>query len=84
MRALASHFGVGKDTVAQALGRLIDLGANLDDVTALSLRPDDLGYDAIRSARVVNDTIERLRQAGATFRQPFAMQVDAQRLPELL
>lgn len=43
---------------------LADLGANLDDVIALSLRPDDLGYDATRSARVVNDTIERLRQAG--------------------
>ncbi len=41
-----------------------DLGMDLDHVLDLSLKPDQLGYDSARSARVVTDAVDGLRLAG--------------------
>ena len=41
-----------------------DLGMKLDDVIELALKPDDLGYDRTRTARVIDGTMDRLRRAG--------------------
>ena len=37
---------------------------DLNHVLDLSLKPDQLGYDSARSARVVSEAVDGLRRAG--------------------
>lgn len=64
--ALSLVLVAGAGVLNQSLRHLFaaDLGVNLDHVIDLELRPDDLGYDRVRSARVIADTMNGLQRAG--------------------
>lgn len=59
---LATYAGVVNRSLQNLLAS--DLGMDLTDVIDLSLKPAELGYDRVRRARVLADTMDVLRQVG--------------------